>query len=246
MVLGVVAPERIELTGVDRQHRAFLERFLDPDVVAPGERGYRNAVPVDDDIDSLRSGIEVIREVCAEACVMLREGGRGHQACRDCEDSCESAVAKRQAHPIGDFRTHVLRVRPGAKKKTVEQPLRQGCPIVMDRCRAPVFLTSSRRARAVIRRWSGSSGAALRGSGCRWCAARPRAAQRHGPAKRCDRYVVQSRFQALASSSQCPPERLSIAHVRCPNLGQRATQWIMSRKCLVNRELLVYDGSGSR
>jgi len=48
---------------------------------------------MDDHIDRLRSGVEVIREICAEACVMLRKRGRGHQTRGGGEGSCEDAPA---------------------------------------------------------------------------------------------------------------------------------------------------------
>ena len=39
---------------------------------------------MDDDIDRLRSGVEVIREVCAEACVVLRKRGRARWSLGGC------------------------------------------------------------------------------------------------------------------------------------------------------------------
>src|SRR2546427_11803287 len=76
--VGVIA-QRVELTGVDVQHRAALETPLHDDVVAAGERVARRLITVDDAVTRLRAGREVIREVLAEPRPALRPRRRARR-----------------------------------------------------------------------------------------------------------------------------------------------------------------------
>ena len=124
-----VALQRVELTGVHAQHAAALHAPLDDDVVARGERVDRRPVAVDDDVDRLRAGGEVIGQVGAEARAMLRRsraprsrpGGAGPRTRRG------EAVLRPDSQPWGITIAQIAR-RPGAEIREAEKQSRSEGP----------------------------------------------------------------------------------------------------------------------
>ena len=73
MIHVVVVAQRVELAGVDWQHRAARQIPLHDQVVAGRQRVDRRLVAVHDDVDRLRAGGQVILQVGAEPRVVRRQ-----------------------------------------------------------------------------------------------------------------------------------------------------------------------------
>ena len=66
MILRLVLPQRLELTGVDEEHRAALQIAGDPEVVARRERVHLRPLAVHDHPDGLRADPQVVGQVVAD------------------------------------------------------------------------------------------------------------------------------------------------------------------------------------
>src|SRR4029434_1621357 len=116
----------VELPGVDAEDRAARQRLLDADVVSSDEVVDGRTVPVNDDVDRPGTSCEVISEVGAEACAMLRKSRCCRcQRYRDTQSTERSAAATRRTNSIDD--EHYCSELPGdaLSHRALEQRSRQ-------------------------------------------------------------------------------------------------------------------------
>jgi hypothetical protein len=129
-----------ELAGVHPHDRAAPQRLLHSQVVFRGQRGDRRLVAMDDHVDRLRPGGEVVREILAETRAPLRFGRlQGGQDQEERDDRGGDHVARiffreRLRPPPAQIdhrlERHALRPaqRPDGLQTTVANPVINGTP----------------------------------------------------------------------------------------------------------------------
>ena len=108
MILRVVAPHRVELTGVHQEHPAARHVLRDLQVVALRQAVNLRLRPVDNDADALGAGRQVIGQVGAEPRVVRtrgrRRGSAEHERGRGKRrgDQSREGTGRRAVNDVGD------------------------------------------------------------------------------------------------------------------------------------------------